>query len=328
MGFELEMNDLHSIKAFNALCQHHSVTAAALSLNQPKSTVSRRLAQLEDDLGQTLFIKKGNKLVITRAGEVFANYCLQFLYLAEESKNALQALNQTVAGDIKLMCSPSLIRSWLGSQLNDFLNDNEEVSIHLQSEQREDHCSQPPDLILSVGELALTGSWHKLVLGEWQYGIYAAPSYLKRFTVLEHPWQLTQHAWVPSESTWDNKITLNKGSESYDVIPRTCRLISDSLPLQIDSIAQGLGVGLLPKWTAKKYGNAHPGQIQACLPQWQGKPMLIVCYCAVGVLPLRVQRLLEILQQNVPMEWKPSSDFNKVTPLPSYQQILNGLTTR
>ena len=71
------MQDLSAVRAFYALCQHKSLTAAAKSLEQPKSTLSRRLAQLEEDLGQALVARQGNRLSVTKAGEVFAAYSEQ-----------------------------------------------------------------------------------------------------------------------------------------------------------------------------------------------------------------------------------------------------------
>ncbi len=87
------MQDLSAVKAFHALCQHKSLTAAAKALEQPKSTLSRRLSQLEEDLGQCLLMRQGNRLTLTKAGEVFAIYSEQLLELANKSQEALQALN-------------------------------------------------------------------------------------------------------------------------------------------------------------------------------------------------------------------------------------------
>ena len=73
------MHDFSAIKAFHALCQYKSLTAAAKALEQPKSTLSRRLASLENDLGQALIARQGNRLTLTKAGQVFAVYTEQLL---------------------------------------------------------------------------------------------------------------------------------------------------------------------------------------------------------------------------------------------------------
>lgn len=82
------MQDLSAVRAFHALCQHKSLTAAAKSLGQPKSTLSRRLSQLEEDLGQALVAKQGNRLTLTKAGEVFSVYSEQLLDLAGRGKRS------------------------------------------------------------------------------------------------------------------------------------------------------------------------------------------------------------------------------------------------
>ncbi|MDW2030246.1 LysR family transcriptional regulator, partial [Vibrio sp. 399] len=123
------MHDLASIRAFDALNQHKSLTAAAKALNQPKSTVSRRLAQLEADFGQALTTRQGNRLILTRAGEIFADYSRQILELSEESYEALQGLNNQVSGSLHIVCHAALVRSWLGDVLNEFLAENPDVRV-------------------------------------------------------------------------------------------------------------------------------------------------------------------------------------------------------
>ncbi|WP_417880992.1 LysR family transcriptional regulator [Vibrio sp.] len=331
--------ELQGIRAFAALSRYHSVTAAAKALNQPKSTISRRLAQLETELGQALFIKQGSRLMLTRAGEVFAEYCERLLTMAEESQNALQSLKQSISGEVTMIAPPCLIRSWLRAQCHQFLDDHSQVNIRLFTEARDEYFQNEPDIVLSIGEQDLPGTWRKKTLGYWQFGLYASPSYVSQKGAPTHPNQLSHHQWLPFECDNSSTIYLSNGQEHCMAMPPISRLTSDNLLLQIDSIASGYGIGLLPTWVADNYSKVHPGNIELCMPDWYSAARPVVCYFAAGVLPLRVQTLIKALNDNTPKEWleprSVKSSVNNTTSdhekykhmrLPSTSITLNGVS--
>lgn len=296
------MHDLASIRAFDALNQHKSLTAAAKALNQPKSTLSRRLAQLEEDFGQALTTRQGNRLILTRAGEVFAHYSRQMLELSEESYDALQGLNNQVSGSLNIVCHAALVRSWLGGVLNQFLAENPNVSVRLTSDFSDAH--HDPDVFIWLGERSEL-DWRKDTLGYFRYTPFASPAYLQQHGALTHPADLNQHPWIDFGSVRENGLTLTHPEHGdYYLEPLTSRLYSDNIAMQIDSIANGHGVGLLPTWTAKGYEKHHPGRIVPCLEGWLSEPIAINCYIPAGRPPLRLSVLLEKIHHTTPCGWK------------------------
>ncbi|UUM30298.1 LysR family transcriptional regulator [Vibrio japonicus] len=296
------MHDLASIRAFDALNQHKSLTAAAKALNQPKSTLSRRLAQLEEDFGQALTTRQGNRLVLTRAGEIFAHYSRQILELSEESYDALQGLNNQVSGTLNIVCHAALVRSWLGGVLNQFLTENPNVSIRLTSDFSEDH--HDPDLFIWLGERDGL-DWRKETLGHFRYTPFASPDYLQKTGPINHPNELSRHPWIDFGSVRENGLTLAHPQQGeYHLEPLTSRLYSDNIAMQIDSIANGHGIGLIPTWTANGYERHHPGRIQACLEGWLSEPVAINCYIPAGRPPLRLSVLIDNIHSSVPSDWK------------------------
>ncbi|NMS17632.1 LysR family transcriptional regulator, partial [Vibrio parahaemolyticus] len=238
------MHDLASIRAFDALNQHKSLTAAAKALNQPKSTLSRRLAQLEEDFGQALTARQGNRLVLTRAGEIFAHYSRQILELSEESYDALQGLTNQVSGPLHIVCHTALVRSWLGGVLNRFLADNPDVRVQLTSDFSEAH--HDPDLFIWLGERKEL-DWRKEVLGVFRYTPFASPNYLKQHGPIPHPKELEAHPWIDFGSVQENGLMLAHPQHGeFFLEPFVSRLYSDNIAMQIDSIANGHGIGLLP----------------------------------------------------------------------------------
>ncbi|EGQ8010203.1 LysR family transcriptional regulator [Vibrio parahaemolyticus] len=296
------MHDLASIRAFDALNQHKSLTAAAKALNQPKSTVSRRLAQLEADFGQALTTRQGNRLILTRAGEIFADYSRQILELSEESYEALQGLNNQVSGSLHIVCHAALVRSWLGDVLNEFLAENPDVRVQLTSDFSDTH--HDPDLFIWLGEHKGL-DWRKETLGVFRYTPFASPNYIEKHGPIHHPRELNKHPWIDFGSIQENGLLLSHPEQGeFFLEPFVSRLYSDNIAMQIDSIANGHGIGLLPTWTAQGYEKHHPGRITPCLEGWLSEPIAINCYTPAGRHPLRLSVLLEDIHQSIPLDWK------------------------
>ncbi|NUY57511.1 LysR family transcriptional regulator [Salinivibrio sp. EAGSL] len=306
------MQDFSSIRAFVALCHHQSLTAAAKALGQPKSTVSRRLAQLETDMGQSLTQRQGNRLVLTKAGEIFSHYCQQMLDLAEESEEAIQGLNNHLQGPIDVLCHPGMMRGWAGPSINAFLAQHPKVSITLTSEVSAPRI-QSADLIIWAGDITLPMNCRADTLGQWQYGIYAAPHYVAQHGPFTHPRALDDHPWLDVFALRRKGLTLYNHDKAYHLSAIPSRFNCDMIAIQLDAIADGQGVGLLPTWSAAGYQQHHPDNIMRCLPQWHSAPVPLRLYCSAGRLPLRVESLKDWLQEAAPAHWQPARSPQAVT---------------
>lgn len=68
---------LPNLEAFAAVVEHGSLNRAAQTLNISQPALSRKIAQLEDQLGVMLFDRKGKKLELTRLGHICYEYALR-----------------------------------------------------------------------------------------------------------------------------------------------------------------------------------------------------------------------------------------------------------
>jgi len=82
--------DLVALDIFRAVAQEGSVTRAAERLGRAQSNVTTRVQQLEEQLGATLFLREGRRMVLTPAGQTLLDYAARLLALAEEARQALQ----------------------------------------------------------------------------------------------------------------------------------------------------------------------------------------------------------------------------------------------
>ncbi|MEU3447104.1 LysR family transcriptional regulator [Streptomyces thermolilacinus] len=85
---------------FAAVARHEHVTRAAHETGVPQSTLSRAVARLEDDLGVTLFARKGRALSLTPAGRTFLLAVERALGEVERAAEAVRADVDPTAGRV------------------------------------------------------------------------------------------------------------------------------------------------------------------------------------------------------------------------------------
>ena len=81
--------EMRQLKIFCAVAEHGSFTAAAGKVHTVQSNVTMRVKELESELGQQLFVRQKNGVLLTSAGQIFLGYARRILQLTEESRTAL-----------------------------------------------------------------------------------------------------------------------------------------------------------------------------------------------------------------------------------------------
>jgi DNA-binding transcriptional LysR family regulator len=87
--------ELRHLRILLAVAEEHNFTRAAESLSLSQQAVSRAIAQLEDELGATLFERSTHDVALTRAGDALLPGCRQALAAIED---ALQSAREAAAG--------------------------------------------------------------------------------------------------------------------------------------------------------------------------------------------------------------------------------------
>ncbi|VFT11211.1 transcriptional regulator [Pseudomonas aeruginosa] len=87
---------------FTRVVEHHSFTQAAQSLGMQKSTVSRRIALLEERLGVRLLNRTTRKLRLTEVGQAYYERCRQIMHDFAEAEQAVMQLQQAPSGLLRI----------------------------------------------------------------------------------------------------------------------------------------------------------------------------------------------------------------------------------
>lgn len=129
------MYDLKELQAFASVVRTGSLTASCRDLNLPKSTVSRRVRQLEDSVGQPLLLRQSRRIFPNDAGRLFYRYCDEILALVSRGHEALDELKEGVSGVLELRCHEAFVRGWFSGMVEGFMNEHAGLQVSIRTQQ-------------------------------------------------------------------------------------------------------------------------------------------------------------------------------------------------
>lgn len=108
-----------------------SINAAARELELPKSTISRRLSQLEKEQGVRLVNRGRSGLKLTDVGEAFLVHCESLVDAAESAQMVTQTLLEKPRGRVNISCPYAISQSLLVKVLPEFMDKYPEVQLNV-----------------------------------------------------------------------------------------------------------------------------------------------------------------------------------------------------
>ncbi|WP_339850127.1 LysR family transcriptional regulator [uncultured Nisaea sp.] len=308
------MYDLKALDIFNSVIRHGSQTATAREFGLPKSTVSRRLKDLEGQVGHQLLRRDANRMVPTEAGLVFEKYSRAILKLTEDSRETLSDLRKEVSGDLTLHVHEGLIRGWFAKQMERFIARYPHVRIALRTNTELPAMDGKDTVCIWLGPVPEEIRLRQETLGRLTRGLFAHPDYLARQGAPRHPRELSHHKWVDLLGDSGDGLTLRHSREGkYSVTLPVSQIQVDRMALQGDAIVSGHGIGLLPHWMVKKRSHYHPGTLVPCLPDWHAAPLAVRLLYPDTQLPRRSLAFIEHIRAAIPGDWAPHSPAHNIT---------------
>jgi len=288
----LEQLQWDDVRLFLALCRSRTVGLAGQSLKVDASTVSRRLAALEETLGASLFDRGRDGIAPTEAAE-------QLLPVAEEIErgvarfaNQADALERDAAGVVRITCPPDVAEVVVAPLLRELLNAHPALRITLApGESVLDLTRREADLALRTvrpqsGDLVMT----RLTSARWV--LVAAPSLAKKLGKLrdfaDAPWV----GWGEAMANLGAARWLAKHARGLEPVVRT-----DSLRLQLAAVSAGVGVALVPEPSVAHYRLQQlklAPALQPAAAEWPEDELYLVTHRALRDVP-RVRVVWDLL---------------------------------
>lgn len=261
------MLNLNDLRLFARVVEHRGFAAAGRALGLPKSTLSKRVGELERRLGVRLIQRSSRGFAVTELGRELQQRAAAMLIEAEAAEALIEGRRAEPSGTVRLTASVPAAQFWLAESLPALALAHPKIRLVLHVTDRfVDLVQEGYDLALRshFGPLPDSGLVQRR-LGEQPIHLLAAPGYLARRGTPETPAALTAHDGLltgPAETAWRLR---GPAGESATVTPRP-RLVADETEVLLRAAAAGLGVTCLPAGLCRAALAA--GSLVRLLPGW------------------------------------------------------------
>lgn len=263
---DVEPNDL---LLFSRIVEAGSFSMAAQRLDQPKSTVSRRIALLEARLGERLLQRTTRRLVLTEFGASVLEHARKVADEVEAAAALAQHRQQAPSGKLRVSMPNDFANHVMTRVIAAFIERHPAVSLELDlSPRRVDLVAEGYDIAIRMGDLPDDATLSARRIAILHSGLYAAPSYIARYGLPEQPDDLLKHnllcllarnggavPWIllRGKVRWQRELQARMSANSPELLARMA--------------CSGIGIAASSDFFATPY--LTKGELVRVLPEWE-----------------------------------------------------------
>lgn len=275
------------IAAFVAVVEQSSFTRAARKLGTGKSTVSRAVAQLEEQVGVELLLRSSRSVALSTAGAALYERAAGHLAALDQALSGLPERDEVPSGELRITAPHDFGAVVLPPLLARFSRRYPAISFDIRlSNHQVDIVAEGFDLAIRVtGKRLKDSSLTVRRLGSPKFDFYAAPSYLarrgrpRRCGEEGHDWVL-HPAFLPMVGVSRERV----------------RFLVDDLLLIREMVREGAGISCLPHFLSS--ADTREGlleRIPIALPSVPAGGGLVLLYSSSKRLPRKVTAFCDFL---------------------------------
>jgi DNA-binding transcriptional LysR family regulator len=265
------MDRLEAMSAFVTVVEAGGFSAAARQLGAPLTTVSRKVAELEDHLRVRLLTRTTRKVALTDTGQMFFQRARRLLDELRETEREASGEYQAPRGGLTVAAPLALGRLHLAPIIAEFLAVYPEIDIDLRlSDMVADIVESGVDVAVRVGELP-DSSLKALKVGRIRHVICASPGYLARFGAPSKPSDLGAHQCVTFTGLEGAKEWTFRSGRRVDRLAVRSRLAVNTAEAAADAAIADVGVTRLLCYQVS--GAVLDGRLDLLLRKFEPAPL-------------------------------------------------------
>jgi DNA-binding transcriptional LysR family regulator len=295
--------DLKDLTLFAETARAGSFAAVAKARGTDPSTISRKLAALEDSLGVRLFQRTTRSLSLTEAGDLYLSRALP---LIEELTRIGQEARETRArptGTLRLTASVTFGQTMILPLLPAFRAAYPDIRLDcFFTDQNLDLVADRIDLAVRLAPM-IEGDVIAARLMTTRYRVVASPGYLSEAPKLDTPEDLARHRLLLfTIRLFQTRWLFRDGTGTREVPVKGDLTISPAGAI-LDAALAGLGVALLPNYLTDPMILA--GRLTRCLTPWEVTATTFdtgawAVYPSRSFLPAKTRAMIDFLAAALP----------------------------
>lgn len=263
------MLNLNDVYYFVQVVDRNGFSAAGKILNIPKSSLSRRILELEAKLGARLIQRTSRRFVVTEAGREFYEHGRAMLAEAEAAEQSVRRRIAEPQGAVRITCSVADAQVVLADLLMKFVELFPKVDIVQHATNRYvDLVDEGFDLALRAHSQPLpNSSLIRRPIASTTWGLFAGKPYIQRHGLPTCPGDLAHHTGLQLHGTKGGGFwKLSRGCHEDEPIPFKPRLCSDDVITLKKATEIGVGIVALPIYLCRD--ELIDGRLTRILPHW------------------------------------------------------------
>jgi DNA-binding transcriptional LysR family regulator len=307
------MDRFEAMRTLVAAVDGGSLSAASRTLDLPLPTVSRRVSDLEVQLGSQLVVRTSRKLLLTDAGAAYVASARRVLEELAEAERAVSGEYRAPRGELLVTAPIAFGALNVAPIIHDFLAAYPDVTVRLVLFDRViDLVESHIDIAVRIGHLPDSNLVARRV-GEIQWVVCACPDYLRRRGKPRAPADLSNHDCIAFEGLQRYREWPFASANGVQQVPINPRFSVNTADGVIGGAVAGLGVARLMSYQAS--ASVKDGMLVPILSEWappripvqlvhaghQQQPIKLRAFLDY-VAPRLQERLREIAEQFVSSE--------------------------
>lgn len=295
-----EAPEIEEVVAFLRVAETGSFTAAGERLGVPKSTVSRRVARLEDKLGVQLLHRTTRSLALTEAGSLYHERAGRALAGLEEATVAAREGRETPRGHLRLTAPYDVGAGSLPAIIAAFTREYPEVSVEVVLTDRTiDLVAEGLDLALRGAAALPDSSLVARKLVSLQFHLVASPAYVQAHGLPRTPAELHGHDLALLRvNNGRGKLVLRGPGDTSEELHVRASLSSNGFGFLRAAALEGRHIAVLPDMHSTP--EIRHGRLVRVLPEYTaGDGNVFLVHPAAKLLPAKARAFRDFLVANL-----------------------------
>lgn len=247
------METLKGMRLFLKVVECGSLSAAGRATGQSPASVSRKIAQLEDEVGVKLLERTSRSLALTNIGEVYYERVFAIIGQIDNLNIAISEKQSAPRGVLNVHTRASIAAKFLSDALPSFLERYPDIILRMTLGE------SPPDLDRHNADVEIRVGMPdnpELMIRRLSQGVerilYASPAYLADHPKIMSPEDLLNHNCLALQSAGgDEQVSWHyRTSTGIKELRVAGNLAVNDAHVLHQAVLSGIGLGLLPGWIA------------------------------------------------------------------------------